>query len=76
MAQLILNIPDAVINDVITVYAAAHQWTPEKGDKAAFCKAILIEGIMQVLRGKYGSDAAESARLAAVAQVNANVKIT
>jgi len=76
MAQLVLNIPDPVVNDVIDVFAAAHGWEPADGDKAAFCKKQLIEIIMQVLRTKYGGDAAEEARSTAISQVNAAVNIT
>lgn len=76
MAQVVLTIPDAVINDVIDVYAAAHGYKPTDGDKAAFCKRVLIANIMGVLEAKHGSDAAEAARADAVAQVRAAVKIT
>ena len=76
MAQLILTIPDAVVGEVIDVFAAAHDWKATDGDKAAFCKRVLIDIIMGVLEAKRGSDAAEAARTQAVAQVRAAVKIT
>ena len=77
MAQMIIQIPDALVNRVIDAVASQYGYKSEvDGTKAAFAKKVVIDFIKGIVRAYETNRDSVAARDAAVEKVNSEVTLS
>lgn len=76
MASVIIDIPDAILPDLLEAFAVKYGWTAQSGlTKAQFAKRMLAEHAKSIYQNYMIDKAADAARITAKGQVS-NVVIT
>lgn len=76
MAQIILNIPDAVVSRVTDAFASLYGYDASQGTKATFAKKIVTTYIMDNVKDYESRQAVTDAKTAAVSKVASEIVIT
>lgn len=77
MAQITINIPDAVAARVIDAVATRHGWSADSGlTKAQFAKRVIIGILKDTVKSHEANTAAEAAGQAARSAVDNEIDIT
>lgn len=77
MAQITINIPDAVVSRVLDAMAARHGWTAESGQtKAQFVKSVIIKQLKDAVKSHEGNVAVQSATEVTNAAVDADILLS
>jgi hypothetical protein len=77
MAQLTINIPDAVAARVATAFCDAHGWQASSGiTRQQFMKRTVMEFILQAVRSQEARQAGDAAAKQAEKSVDTDITLT
>ena len=77
MAQLTINIPDAVAARVANAFCDAHGWQASSGiTRQQFMKRTVMEFILQAVRSQESRQAADAAAKQAEKSVDTDITLT